>query len=215
MVRGVARKRQSEELLEFERELWARGVRWLAGCDEVGVGPLAGPVVAAAVLMPPAVVIDGVNDSKQLTARQREALARQIEDVAVSVGIGIVDAADIDRLNVRQATLEAMRRAVAALRPAPEVLLVDARTVPDITVPQRAIVDGDAKSYVIAAASIVAKVRRDAIMREWHELYPQYGFARNMGYGTAEHLRALASYGPCPVHRRSFAPVRQWRLFPC
>lgn len=207
------RQRRIEELLEFERELWARGLRWLAGCDEVGVGPLAGPVVAAAVVMPPEPLVDGVDDSKKLTPQRREALAREIEQAAVSVGIGIVEAPEVDRRNVLQATLEAMRRAVAALKPVPEYLLVDARTVPGVGVPQQAVVSGDAKSYVIAAASIVAKVRRDAIMRQLDEQYPQYGFARNKGYGTAEHLRALASYGPCPAHRRSFSPVRQLRLF--
>lgn len=213
-VSTARRKREVPDLFRFERELWACGVRWVAGCDEVGVGPLAGPVVAAAVVMSPTVDVAGVRDSKTLTARQREELARRIEAAAVSIGVGVVDATEIDRMNVLRATLEAMRRAVNALHVKPDFLLVDARTVPGVAIPQRAIVDGDALSYSIAAASIVAKVRRDAMMRQWHEQYPQYGFDRNMGYGTREHLQALARFGPCPLHRRSFAPVRQLGLFP-
>ncbi|GIW44956.1 MAG: ribonuclease HII [Candidatus Binatia bacterium] len=202
-----------EELLRTERSLWARGLRLVGGCDEVGVGPLAGPVVAAAVVIAPGIAVEGVDDSKKLTALQRERLAAEIETAAVAVSVGVVDVEEVDRMNVLQAAIEAMRRAVLGLSVRPEHLLVDARAIPGIGIPQSALVDGDATSYAVAAASIVAKVRRDAMMRQWHQRFPQYGFDRNMGYGTPEHLRALALHGPCPIHRTTFAPVRQLRLF--
>jgi ribonuclease HII len=199
-------------LLRVERGLWRTGLTRIAGVDEAGVGPLAGPVVAAAVILPQGVRLRGVDDSKKLSAAFREALAAQIRACALGVGIGIVDVADIDRLNIYRAALEAMRRAVAALPVVPEHLVVDARRIPDLSIPQTPLVDGDARSYCVAAASIVAKVARDAIMRELDQLYPQYGFRQHMGYGTPQHLAALDRAGPSPVHRRSFAPVRQLRL---
>ncbi len=212
-MRVEQKRRRMEELLLWERRLWAQGLRLVAGCDEVGVGPLAGPVVAAAVVIPPDPQLSGIDDSKSLTARQRERLACALQEHALGIGVGVVEPEEVDRINVLGAALEAMRRAVNALPIRPEHLLVDARTVPGIDIPQTPIVDGDAKSYAVAAASIVAKVRRDTLMRQWHQRYPHYGFDRNVGYGTPEHLEALARYGPCPLHRRSFAPVRQMSLF--
>jgi ribonuclease HII len=199
-------------LLRVERELWRNGLTRVAGVDEVGVGPLAGPVVAAAVIVPPNMKLRGVDDSKLLSAALREELAAKIEASAVGVGIGIVDVADIDRLNIYHAALEAMRRAVEALPVPPEHIVVDARQIPNVTVPQTPLIDGDARCYSVAAASIVAKVTRDRLMRELHELYPQYGFRENMGYGTPRHLAAVEEFGPSPVHRRSFAPVRELSL---
>jgi len=199
-------------LLRVERSLWKTGMTRIAGVDEVGVGPLAGPVVAAAVIVLPATALRGVDDSKTLSAVRREELAARIHACAPGIGVGIVEVADIDRLNIYHAALEAMRRAVLALPLVPDQLVVDARHIPGITIPQLALVGGDARSYSVAAASIVAKVTRDRLMRELDERYPQYGFRENMGYGTARHLAAIARHGPCPLHRRSFAPVRQLRL---
>ena len=199
-------------MLRHERTLWAQGVTRVAGVDEVGVGPLAGPLVAAAVILPPECPVRGIDDSKKLPPARREALRVAIEACAIAVGIGIVEAGEVDRLNTYWASIEAMRRAVAALPVAPQQVLIDARHIPGLAVPQVALVKGDARSYSIAAASIVAKVRRDAMMTALEERYPGYGFARHMGYGTAEHLAALARLGPCPAHRRSFQPVAQARL---
>ncbi len=199
-------------LLRIERSLWNAGTVHVAGVDEVGVGPLAGPVLAAAVILPPGTQLRGVDDSKKLTAARREELAEKIRAVAVAIGVGVVEVDDIDRLNIYRAALEAMRRAVTALPITPDHVLVDARRIPQIIVPQTALVDGDARSYSVAAASIVAKVARDQLMSELDRLYPQYGFRHHMGYGTAEHLAAIERYGPSPVHRRSFAPVRVLRL---
>ena len=215
MVAGKRQRQQAARmgvLLRVERGLWQTGLTLVAGCDEVGVGPLAGPVVAAAVIVPLDVHIRGVDDSKKLTAGLREELAAQIRACALGVGIGIVDVADIDRLNIYRAALEAMRRAVVALPVVPDHIVVDARTIPEIAVPQTPLVGGDGRSYSVAAASIVAKVTRDHMMRELDGRYPCYGFAHNMGYGTAEHLAAIDRHGPSPIHRRSFAPVRQLRL---
>lgn len=200
-------------LLRVERELWAAGCTHVAGVDEVGVGPLAGPVVAAAVIIPPQMRVRGIDDSKKLSALRRCELAAQIHSNATAVGIGIVDVQDIDRLNIYHAALEAMRRAVLALPIPPDHIVVDARTIPHVSVPQSPLIGGDGRSYSVAAASIVAKVHRDALMQSFHDQYPQYGFAANMGYGTAQHLDAIARLGPCPIHRRSFAPVRQLKLF--
>jgi ribonuclease HII len=180
--------------------------------DEVGVGPLAGPVLAAAVILPQSVKLRGVDDSKRLTAALREELAEKIRACALGVGVGIVEVDDIDRLNIYRAALEAMRRAVIALPITPDHVLEDARRIPQITHPQTALIDGDARSYSVAAASIVAKVARDRLMCDLDTLYPQYGFRRHMGYATGEHLAAIERYGPSPAHRRSFAPVRELRL---
>ena len=215
MVVAKRQRRQAARmglLLRVERELWAAGLTRVAGVDEVGVGPLAGPVVAAAVIVSPDMRLRGVDDSKLLTAALREELAAKIQERALGVGIGVVDVADIDRLNIYHAALEAMRRAVEALPVPPEHIVVDARQIPNVTVPQTPLIDGDARCYSVAAASIVAKVARDRLMRALHDLYPQYGFRENMGYGTPRHLAAIDQYGPSPVHRRSFAPVRELRL---
>lgn len=196
-------------LLRPERELWKQGFERIAGVDEVGVGPLAGPVVAGAVVFPCDARIRGVDDSKKLSSAARARLAEEIRARALAVSVGVVEVADIDRLNIYHAALEAMRRAVIGLGAVPDHLLVDARRVPGVRLPQLALVKGDARSFSIAAASIVAKVARDAMMVELDAIYPQYGFADHKGYGTRVHLDALERYGPCPAHRRSYAPVRQ------
>lgn len=199
-------------LLRVERELWRAGMVNVAGVDEVGVGPLAGPVVAAAVIVPEDMRLRGVDDSKTLAPARREALAAEIAVRARGIGVGVVEVADIDRLNIYRAALEAMRRAVLALPFSPDHLVVDARRIPNLDVPQTALIRGDARSFSVAAASIIAKVRRDQMMRELDVVYPHYGFRDNMGYGTAAHLAAIDLHGPSPVHRRSFAPVRELRL---
>jgi ribonuclease HII len=198
-------------LFARRKRLLSDGLRFVAGVDEVGVGPLAGPVVAAAVVFPDRIdleALEGLNDSKKLQPVVRERLAAQIRQQAIAVSIGSVSVADVDRLNVYHAALEAMRRAVLGLGVVPEHIFVDARTIPRIEVPQTAIVGGDGREASIAAASIVAKVHRDAWMRRLSERHPGYGFDRHMGYGTRQHLAALSRLGPSPAHRRRFAPVR-------
>jgi len=179
----------------------------IAGVDEAGRGPLAGPVCAAAVILDPARPIVGLRDSKLLSAARRERLAMEIRASAHSWAIAYADVAEIDSLNILQATLVAMRRAVLALSPAPTEALIDGNQVPRLSCRARAIVKGDRDVAAISAASILAKTARDAVLAELHVLYPRYGFAQNKGYGTPEHLAALALHGPCPAHRRSFAPV--------
>jgi len=215
MAAGKRQRRQAARmgvLLRVERGLWRTGLTKIAGVDEVGVGPLAGPVLAAAVVLPEGLSLRGVDDSKKLTAALRMELAVKIHAHALGVGIGIVEVEDIDRLNIYRAAIEAMRRAVLALPILPEHIVVDARHIPGLTIPQTPLVDGDARSYSIAAASIVAKVARDRMMCELDQLYPEYGFRDHKGYGTPQHLAAIARYGPSPIHRRSFTPVRQPRL---
>lgn len=189
-----------------ERFLWGAGFVRVAGIDEVGMGPLAGPVVAAAVVFDERALPEGLTDSKRMTADARVRAAAAIRSSAVGVGIGVVDAPEIDRLNIYWAGLYAMRLAVADLPTSPEYLLVDARTIPEVTMPQTAFVRGDGFVYSVAAASIVAKEYRDACMHALDGRYPQYGFRRHVGYATPEHLAALAAHGPSPLHRRSFAP---------
>jgi ribonuclease HII len=192
----------------LERLLWRVGILVVAGVDEVGMGPLAGPVVAAAVVLPPETVLDGVADSKTLSAAQRERLAIDIRARALGIGFGLVEPDEIDRLNIYQAGMKAKRLAVAALAPVvPGFVLVDGREIPGLGTPQSAYPKGDGFVMSIAAASIVAKVHRDAIMRRLDGAHPEYGFAQHMGYATPTHLRALAQHGPSPVHRRSFAPI--------
>jgi ribonuclease HII len=188
--------------------LWRAGVVRVAGIDEAGMSPLAGPVAAAAVVLPPGTRIPGVDDCKKLQASQRERLAPVIKASALSWAVAFVEPEEIDRLNIYWAGIAAMRRALAGLRPQPEHILLDARRLKDVPIPQQAIVRGDQKSLSIAAASILAKTARDARMRELDALYPGYGFARHKGYPVREHFRALARLGACPIHRRSFAPVR-------
>lgn len=196
-------------LLALRDALAREGARGIAGVDEVGVGPLAGPVVAAAVVLPAAVDLPGLDDSKRVPPARREQLDRAIRASALGIGLGVVPVEEIDQLGIYRAALEAMRRAVASLARVHVVdhLLVDARTVPGIDVPQTSIIKGDQKDASIAAASIVAKVHRDGLMVRLAERHPAYGFERHMGYGTAEHVAALERFGPCPAHRRSFAPV--------
>lgn len=201
------------KLLAPEQTLWAQGHRHVAGVDEVGVGPLAGPVVAAAVIFPPGLGLKGVDDSKRLLPDRRMELAETIRARAACWAVASVEAEEIDRLNVYRAALEAMRRAVCGLATSPDYVLVDARTIPEIAHPQRAIVDGDALCHAIAAASILAKCARDAIMVAHEAAFPGYGFAAHKGYATAEHKDALRRLGPCSIHRRSFTPCVQAGLF--
>ena len=195
------------KMFELRSGLYVRGFKAIAGVDEVGVGPLAGPVVAAAVILPKEVNLPLVNDSKKLNPAQREKLSLAIHEQAVAVSIGSVSPEEIDSRNIFQASLEAMRRAVEGLNPAPDYCLVDARTIPRVTVAQQGLIHGDAIDASIASASIVAKVFRDRLMQDFDVQYPGYGFGRHMGYGTAQHLEALERLGACPIHRRSFGPV--------
>jgi ribonuclease HII len=201
--------RRLERLFALRRQLLRAGARAVAGVDEVGVGPLAGPVVACAVVLPERVDLPGLDDSKRLTPAARERLAVRIREQAVTFALGSLAPEEVDALNVRRASLEAMRRAVMQLGVVPDHVLVDARTIPGLAAPQTALVHGDAVDGSIAAASIVAKVHRDAFMVQLHERYPGYGFARHKGYPTRDHLAALRRLGPSPVHRRSFAPVAE------
>jgi ribonuclease HII len=185
-----------------------RAWRRIAGVDEAGRGPLAGPVVAAAVVLDPRRPIDGLRDSKQLTAGRRRELAGLIRASALAFAVAEASVAEIDSLNILQATLLAMRRAIEALRPAADLVLVDGNQLPRIAIAARAIIGGDATEPAISAASILAKTHRDALMGILHERYPDYGFARHFGYATPQHLARLRKLGPCDVHRRSFAPVR-------
>jgi len=189
--------------------LTVRGATLIAGIDEAGRGPLAGPVVAAAVILDPSRPVAGLRDSKLLSARQRERLAVDIRANALAWSVGEADAAEIDALNILQATMLAMRRAFEGLAVAPGEAWIDGNRCPDLPCAMRAIVKGDRDFAVISAASILAKTVRDAMLDELDARFPQYGFAHNRGYGTPEHLAALARHGPCPVHRRSFAPVAQ------
>jgi ribonuclease HII len=200
----------AESALSHERLLWDLGFLQVAGVDEVGLGPLAGPVVAAAVVFAPAsTAIAGVDDSKKLSASRRVDLAAEVRDRAAAVALGIVEVEEVDEHGVYRAGLEAMRRAVEALAPTADYLLVDARQVPRVDTKQSAFIRGDGFVYSIGAASIVAKVYRDDLMRRLDTEHPGYGFAEHAGYGTAQHLAALERLGPCAIHRRSFEPVRR------
>ena len=193
---------------EFERAARLCGYRRIAGVDEVGRGPLAGPVVAAAVILPFRSRLVGVNDSKQLSERERERFYVAIREQAVGMGIGWAEVAEIDQLNILEATRLAMRRALNQVLPSPDYVLIDAVSLPGVRIPVRPIIKGDSLSISIAAASIVAKVTRDRLMAQYHDTFPEYGFLSHKGYGTAEHLERLAYHGPCSIHRRSFAPVK-------
>jgi ribonuclease HII len=195
------------DLLLFEKEAHRRGCQLVSGIDEVGRGPLAGPVVAAAVILPRHVELPGVRDSKLLSASQRENCCQEILCCASAVGIGCIEPAEIDRVNILQATFKAMIQAIEKLPNPPDFLLIDGPYQLPLPIPQKGIPKGDQRSLSIAAASIVAKVHRDRLMCEYHELYPAYGFVQNKGYGTARHLAALRCHGPCPVHRLSFRGV--------
>ena len=195
-------KERLKQMREFEREYEHLG--YICGIDEVGRGPFAGPVVAGAVILSPDCEILYVNDSKQLSEKMREQLYDEIMEKAVSVAVGYASPQRIDEINILQATYEAMREAVSKLDVTPQILLNDAVTIPQITIPQVPIIKGDAKSISIAAASVVAKVTRDRLMREYDKIMPEYGFASNKGYGSKEHIEAIKKYGPTPIHRRSF-----------
>ncbi len=212
------RTRKSEapavDMLQFERNAHSRGFLWISGIDEAGRGPLAGPVVAAAVLFSRDADLPAARDSKTLSAARREALTGQIYCQATAIGIGCVEALLIDRINILQATYLAMELAVRHLSPNPDLLLIDGPYRLGLPTPQLGIPGGDRRSLSIAAASIVAKVYRDRLMDCYHEMYPVYGFDRNKGYGTAKHREALWRHGPCPIHRKTFAGVKEILMEP-
>jgi len=200
---------KSNEMSVFERAAYAKGVRFIAGLDEVGRGPLAGPVVAAAVILPKDCQILGLNDSKQLSQKKRDALLVEIHNHAIAVGMGVFSNDEIDLFNIYQASRLAMKIALEDLAVTPEYLLVDAMTI-DTAIEQQSLIKGDACSTSIAAASIIAKVYRDNLMVDYHQTYPYYGFDKNAGYGTKNHLDGLKDHGICPIHRKTFAPVKQY-----
>lgn len=204
-----------KEIKKIEEDLYLQGVTSIAGIDEAGRGPLAGPVVVACVVMPRDSMIEGVNDSKKVSEKKREKLYDQIIEESIAYGVGIISQTEIDRINILNATKEGLTTAIKEMEKnlqerkrgfdKPEIILVDALTKIDTDhIPYRSIIKGDAKSYSIAAASIIAKATRDGIMRQWDEVYPMYGFAQHKGYGTAAHISAIKEYGLCPLHRRSF-----------
>jgi len=192
------------EMKQIEEELYAEGIRHIAGVDEVGRGPLAGPVVAAAVILPKDFAIPGVDDSKKLSEKKREELYSVITECALAYGVGIMDNDVIDKVNILEATKQAMRQALERLPVKPDYILIDALTLKDLEVPQRGIIKGDSLSVSIAAASIVAKVTRDRMMDEYHRKYPYYAFDQNKGYGTRSHYEGIEEHGICGIHRRSF-----------
>lgn len=193
-----------EKMTEFEKKYYNQNIELIAGIDEVGRGPLAGPVVAAAVILPKNIIIEGINDSKKLSAKKREELFEIISQKAVSIGIGMESNSLIDEINILQATYSAMKSAVKNLNIKPEILLVDAVKIPDIDIIQEGIIKGDEKSLSIAAASIIAKVTRDRMMVDFDDIYPEYGFKDNKGYGSQKHIEAIKNFGLCPIHRKSF-----------
>ncbi len=193
--------------LYFERAACASGYVCIVGLDEAGRGPLAGPVVAAAVALPEGLLVPGLTDSKQVAEAERERLFDVIRAQAVSFGVGIADERTIDEVNIYQATIIAMERALETLIPRPDYLLLDAITLPRVAIPQKPLIKGDCRSHSIAAASILAKVTRDRLMVELHEKYPQYNFRKHKGYGTREHLALIREHGPCEAHRKTFNPV--------
>jgi len=217
LLEAVARRRRDNRaegqrlrmMLRYETALWTQGTVHVAGVDEAGMSPLAGPVAAAAVILAPGARLPGVDDSKKLDARERERLAPIIRETAVAYAVAFADVEEIDRVNIYWAGMMAMRRAVAALGKVPEHVLVDGRKLRGLTLPQQPIVKGDAKSLSIAAASILAKTARDALMAELDDTYPGYGFAQHKGYPVSAHVKALRKLGASPIHRRSFAPVRE------
>ncbi len=208
-LRKAQRERERiAALYEYERQLNNEGYSLVAGVDEAGRGPLAGPVMVAAVILPPDCYLPGLNDSKKLTSSQREKLYEEIKNIASAVNRCAVSPEIIDDINIYQATIRGMYTAIAGLLPVPQAVLIDAVPLPELFIPSKSIISGDQVSASIAAASIIAKVERDQIMNELDCQYPKYGFNRHKGYGTQEHMEALAKYGPCPYHRQSFAPVK-------
>lgn len=200
-----------QEMTNYERKIRAEGFQYIAGIDEVGRGPLAGPVVAAAVILPEDFFLPGIDDSKKLSEKRRNELFDVIQERAIAISVSMVSAEEIDEINIYQATKKAMLSATAQLPTAPDFLLIDAMKL-ETPYPQESIIKGDAKSISIAAASIIAKVSRDRLMNTLAEQYPHYGFAQNAGYGTKEHILAIEKYGITPVHRKSFAPVKDYLL---
>ena len=202
------KEKEEERLInlkQIEKVFYNKGIEYIAGIDEVGRGPLAGPVVVASVIMPKDSMIEGVNDSKKVSEKKREKLYDIILEEAISYGIGIIYQDEIDEINILQATKKGLTEAVEQMKIKPDLIMVDALTgIDTLGIPYQSIIKGDAKCYSISAASIIAKVTRDRIMREWDKVYPEYGFAAHKGYGTAKHIAALKEYGPCEIHRRSF-----------
>ena len=193
------------ELKKIDKEFFEKGVKYIAGIDEAGRGPLAGPVVVACVILPENSMIEGVNDSKKLSEAKREKLYDIITQEAISYGVGIIYQDEIDEINILQATKKGVTEAIKQMKTKPNIIMVDALNgIDTMGIPYKSIIKGDAKCYSIAAASIIAKVTRDRIMREWDKVYPEYGFASHKGYGTAKHIAAIKEFGPCPIHRRSF-----------
>lgn len=203
----LAEQERVESLMDFEKELYAQGYTGIAGVDEVGRGPLAGPVLAAAVILPASSRIRGINDSKKLSKKKLMEVYEVIKVEALAIGIGCIDAAMIDQVNIYQASKLAMQEAIQKLEIQPDCLLIDAMKL-DLPLPQTSLIKGDARSQSIAAASIIAKVERDRLMEAYDQQFPGYDFANNVGYGTAHHLRGLAQLGPCPIHRMTFAPLK-------
>ncbi|MBM7540556.1 ribonuclease HII [Amphibacillus cookii] len=201
---------QWQFMQEYERYYHDKGKHYIAGVDEVGRGPLAGPVVAAAVILPATCQLVGLTDSKKLSKKKREYFAKQIQEQAISIGIGRVDNEVIDQINIYQASLLAMEQAIKQLSPEPDQLLIDAVSLPRLSIDQAPIIKGDQKSISIAAASIIAKVTRDKIMLDYHLSYPDYQFDKNQGYGTRAHLNGIDQHGITAIHRQSFAPVRDY-----
>lgn len=198
------------DLCEFERLFRGQGFELIAGVDEAGRGPLAGPVVIGAVILPADFRLPKLNDSKKLSSKQREELYYQIKEVAITTSVSVIDVAIIDEINIYQATIQGMYDAVNKLFPQPQAVLVDAVPLPGLNIHWSSIINGDALSASIAAASVIAKVERDRIMNCYDIEYPEYGFSRHKGYATAEHFAALVKYGPCDIHRRSFEPIKSW-----
>ncbi len=193
-----------KSMMIYEDKYYKNGIHYIAGIDEVGRGPLAGPVMAAAVILPKDCIILGINDSKKLSESKRLSLFQEIQEKAISIGIGMVDVETIDTINILQSTYKAMDQALHKLTITPQILLVDAVHIPTTPLPQEGITQGDSKSMSISAASIIAKVTRDRLMVQLDVLYPQYGFNKNKGYGTKEHIEAIQAYGLCPIHRKTF-----------
>jgi len=193
------------KLKEDELKMYSEQIQYICGIDEAGRGPLAGPVVVAAVILPKDSFIEGVNDSKKVSEKKREKVYEQIIQEAISYGVGIVDEKGIDQINILNATKLALTTAIKSLEVKPNLILVDAlNNIDTCGIPYKSIIKGDAKEYSIAAASIIAKVTRDRIMKQWDEVYPEYGFEKHKGYGTAAHIQVIKEKGPCPIHRRSF-----------
>lgn len=212
LVRRYEREQQDRarvaEMYAFEHIAMAEGFELVAGVDEAGRGPLAGPVSVAAVILPRDLYLPKINDSKKISAKVREELFEEIQDKALAIGTALIDAQTIDRVNIYQATINGMYESIFMMKPEPQKVLIDAVKLDKLPMASESIIKGDARSASIAAASIIAKVTRDRLMDAYDKQYPEYGFAQHKGYGTAQHLEALKKYGPCPIHRMSFEPIR-------